>query len=72
MTLMTYQKFIINYEYNAPKKLLRDKTPTMFVDRMLVPWIQENVQVFAKSSKIDVWNKQIQEKDGMIIARDEL
>ena len=48
------------------EKLIR--FPTIFDDRILVPWIQENVQLSSQLSRIDVWYQQSQEKDDMIIA----
>ena len=47
------------------------KFPMMFVDRILIPLIQENVQVFAQLSRIDLWNPQIQENYDMIILRED-
>ena len=43
----------------------------MFVDRLHVPQIQENVQVVTQLSIIELWNQQIQEKYNMIISEEE-
>ena len=47
-----------------------NKIPTMFVERMFLPWIQENVQVVSQISRIDVWNQKGQEQDNIIISRE--
>ena len=39
---------------------------------MMVPWIEENIQVVIKLSRIDVWNQHIWEKDNMCIGREDV
>ena len=38
---------------------------------MLVRWINENYQVVAQLSRIDVWDKHIREKEHMYIGRED-
>ena len=42
----------------------------MWVKKMPVPWIKENVKVVAQLSRTDAWNKHIQKKDNMYIVRE--
>ena len=52
------------------EKLL--KMPKTFVDKMLVPWVKENYQDVAQLSIIYVRKPQIQKKDNVIIAREDI
>ena len=45
---------------------------TMFVENILVPWIQVNVHIVAQLSRTDMCNKRSQKKEDMFIARDEI
>ena len=41
--------------------------PEIFVKNMLVPWIEENVYVFAQLSRIDVWTNKTRKSTTFIL-----
>ena len=44
----------------------------MFVLNTFVPWIDKYFQSVAQLLRIDMWNQQIQKKDHMCIAREDV
>ena len=46
--------------------------PKMFVLNTFVPWIDKYFQSVAQLLRIDMWNQQIQKKDHMCIAREDV
>ena len=58
----------------TPKILLNKsliRFPTMFFNRILVPWMQVNVDVVSQLSIIYVCNQQSQKKEDMFIERED-
>ena len=57
-----------NFTITSPMRLLEEKSknlPEVFVKNMIVPWIEENVQVVAQLSIIYVRSKKIHKEDHM-------
>ena len=38
------------------------KTPTMYYEKMIIPWMQKNLHIVTKLSRIDVWNKKVSKR----------